>query len=71
MESQSGEEQLLWGSLPPWETGGEGRAVGAGGPLLQTRRFWGRSIRKQSDPWSHCLDSGGEWVGGALLGRDV
>ena len=65
MESQSGEEHPLWGSLPPRESGGEGRGWSRW-PVLQTRRFWGRSIRKRSDPWSHCLDSGGEWVGSPL-----
>lgn len=66
MESQSGEEQPLWGSLPPV---GEGE----GGNGCWSRRTPPPTtpILRGGEASGNGLDSGGEWVAGALLGRDV
>lgn len=64
MESQSGDEERSdrhREACLPREEKEEGAAVEQVDPSANHTDFGGRSIQKLSDPWSHCLDSGGEW----------
>jgi hypothetical protein len=52
-------------SLFPTE---DSSGLAAGGTLCQPRQFWGRSIRRLSGPWFHCLDWRWKRVGGWCKG---